>query len=699
MSDDTKSVDAAKNDAAADEDVEARPERAVDLSKAPVPLPPVARRVVEPIGLRAVCVGVVAGFAVTSIVGAIAMPIFSRPKPLPLALARDAFDLALTTSVGLFWGALLSLGLWAARRAAPSRAPWLGFFAQASVATWIVFLVLGPAIAHQANTAFNGAFARPLQIGMLVGVGLGLPLAHLIGVLASRWPWVARGWMLLALAGAFVNASLFRDDFFESHAIGAWASAVGFGGACARPLGRWLERHVLWRRTASVLCLLTLGVAIFPPGNRLRLELFGSPIALGAWAHAAVLWRVPTFSTDGCLPIDPKWLDARDDAPSIPPSAPRLVDGSPIVVLVTIDAVRADVILDDDKDSMWPNLARLKRTGAVFTQARSAGSQTAISLTTLFSARYFSELYWSMHGEGASRFDYAADDPAVRFPELLGAHGVSTAKFGAIKFLSNDFGIAKGFADDVMLVTDRRHAFADEVIEPLVTRLRKAGPEPLFLYVHLMEPHAPYDRGTLREGTPFERYESEISQADQALGRIVRATASAKIDRRVLLIVSADHGEAFGEHGTFEHTKTLYEELIRVPLVVVAPHVLARRIDVPVSLVDLGPTILDVFGVDTPGSFMGQSLVPTLVGARDLLSRPILAEGRLRRALVSDGIKVITDERRKVIEAFDLRTDPGELTNLFDGDPSRALPVLAALQRFYAAHQCRRPGYEPVYKP
>ncbi len=699
MSDETSGDDAVNDDAVSGETLGARPEGAEALSKAPVPPPPVARRTVEPIGVRAVCVGLVAGFAATSVVGAIAMPIFTRTKTLPLALARDAFDLALTTSVGLLWGALLSLGLWAFRRAAPSRAPWLGFFAQAAVATWIVFLVLGPAIAHQANTAFNGAFARPIQVGMLVGVGLGIPLAHLIGVLVSRWPWVARGWMLLALAGAAVNASLFRDDFFESHAIGAWASAVGFGGACARPLWRWLERRTRWRNAVSVLSLLTLGVVVFPPSNQLRLELFGSPIALGAWAHAAVLWRVPTFSTDAPLPIDPKWLDARDDAPSIAPSAPRLVDGSPIVVLVTIDAVRADVILDDDKDMMWPNLARLKRTGAVFTQARSAGSQTAISLSALFSARYFSELYWSMHGVGGSRFDYPADDPAVRFPELLGARGVSTAKFGAIKFLSNDFGVAKGFADDVMLVTDRRHAFADEVVDPLVTRLRKAGPEPLFLYVHLMEPHAPYDRGTLREGTPYERYESEISQADQALGRIMRATASAKIDRRVLLIVSADHGEAFGEHGTFEHTKTLYEELIRVPLIVVAPHVVARRIEVPVSLVDLGPTILDVFGIDTPGSFMGQSLVSTLAGAQDPLSRPILAEGRLRRALVAGGIKVITDERRKVIEAFDLRTDPGELTNLFDGDPSRALPVLAALQRFYAAHQCRRPGYEPVYKP
>jgi arylsulfatase A-like enzyme len=164
--------------------------------------------------------------------------------------------------------------------------------------------------------------------------------------------------------------------------------------------------------------------------------------------------------------------------------------------------------------------------------------------------------------------------------------------------------------------------------------------------------------------------------------------------------VAADHGEAFGEHGTIYHTKTLYEELLRVPLIVRGPGIAARRIDRHVTLMDLGPTLLDVFGVDTPPGFMGQSLVPLLQGRDAPLDRPVLAEGRLRRALYfGDHLKVIEDERRKLVEVYDLLADPGEMRNLFDADSQRVLPGLAALRAFFEAHAYAKPGYSPPYKP
>ena len=101
-------------------------------------------------------------------------------------------------------------------------------------------------------------------------------------------------------------------------------------------------------------------------------------------------------------------------------------------------------------------------------------------------------------------------------------------------------------------------------MNPLLGRLHRAGAGPLFVYTHLMEPHAPYDRGR-RDGTPYERYVSEVAVADVQLGRVLALLKKRFADRWVLM-VSADHGEAFGEHGTFEHGKTLYEELVHVPL-------------------------------------------------------------------------------------------------------------------------------------
>jgi arylsulfatase A-like enzyme len=116
--------------------------------------------------------------------------------------------------------------------------------------------------------------------------------------------------------------------------------------------------------------------------------------------------------------------------------------------------------------------------------------------------------------------------------------------------------------------------------------------------------------------------------------------------------------------------------------------------------VDLGPTLLDLFGVETPATWNGESLVPLLRGQGGPLTRPLLAEGRLRRALLQpDGLKVIDDPMRKVVEAYDLTTDPRETRNLFDVEPERVDEALAELRGFFAVHTHRERGYEPPYLP
>jgi arylsulfatase A-like enzyme len=364
--------------------------------------------------------------------------------------------------------------------------------------------------------------------------------------------------------------------------------------------------------------------------------------------------------------------------------------------MITIDALRADVVLDRPHASSFPFVSDLRKTGATFTRAISPGSQTSVSLSTMFSGRYFSQLYWTRHGTGSSRYLYPAEDRTPRFPEILAQHGVMTALFGGTNFLATDFGVARGFQESKVPST-RKHGSANDVLGPLIARLQATGDDPTFLYAHIMEPHAPYDRGK-RKGTDFERYVSEVNVADSHVARVARVLRQRFPDRGVL-IVSADHGEAFGEHGTYQHTKTLYDELLRVPLFIRGAEVRPRRIDARVSLVDIGPTLLDIFGVDTPPAFMGESLVPMLRGEEPRVTRPIVAEGRLRRALYLDGVKVIEDTRRKVVEAYDLGRDPGELVNLFDTADPRAGAALVALRAFFEAHALRRPGYSPPYKP
>jgi arylsulfatase A-like enzyme len=232
-------------------------------------------------------------------------------------------------------------------------------------------------------------------------------------------------------------------------------------------------------------------------------------------------------------------------------------------------------------------------------------------------------------------------------------------------------------------------------MDAAIARLERASPEPLFLFLHFLDAHSPYNRAGARP-TPFEGYLAELGLVDHELGRLRQALERTGLADRTILMVLSDHGEAFGEHGLTWHGLTLYDELLRVPLFVWTRAGRPRTVDDPVSLIDLGPTVLDLMGVATPARFMGQSLVPFLRGQRPALTRPILAEARLKRALITPGgMKIVHDTQAQTVEIFDLNKDPGEEKNLFGiaGDD-----LLGVLRAFYQVHTLDRPGYEVPYR-
>jgi arylsulfatase A-like enzyme len=627
--------------------------------------------------------------------GVILLTLPLPPGGVPLRVAHLVFDAAETVGVGALVAA--AAGAFAGLVRRPRWASPVAAFAATVV---FVHVAIGEELTRVASLTLEGRFEGAIFVGYHVFLGCLLPVVFAVGEGLSSRPRLRLVALFFAVAVLALDHIPLPDDYFGIHIVVAWGAALMGGGAIAPVVERagltlWQDRRGRRGRAilAAAAAFALFGVA-FPPSNAVRFELFRHTGAIAPWILAATVWRAPgPHGPEAKLPPSP-WFEDRSAAPPVPPSAARLLPRDAVVVLITIDAVRADAVADPANDALFPTLTDMKRSGVYFTHASSAASQTALSLSTLFTGRYFSELSWVDYGVGRTRHLYPSEDTSPRFPQILSDGGVATANFAGLVFLGNAWGVARGFREEKITVESWRHAHAHELIDPLLGRLLKPGPGPLFLYTHLMEPHEPYDRGR-KDGTPKERYLSEIAVADAQVARVLRVLR-ARFKDRWALFVSADHGEAFGEHEGFQHGKTLYEELLHVPLLAVSPRFPARRVDEPVGLVDLGPTVLDLFGLDTPATFLGQSLAPILGGGQVVFTRPLVAEGRLRREItVPGGFKVIDDPRRKLVEAYDLVADPGETRNLFDSDPARVDPALATLRAFFAVHSRADVPYKP----
>ena len=619
---------------------------------------------------------VVWGALVVALANLVDIALLVVPAPGPaLRAAHVLFDVAECLGLGLLGGALAAVGALGRK---PSR--WRWGLVYAILATGVAWWFVGGQFDRLAHRPAREEWVVPIRWALLIGVGVGMPLVHGLAARLSSRRLLGLVLPLLALSGMVANHLLLRDDYEGSHAIASWATALGIGPWIARLVARRMPRAEP-RLLAGLALAGVLGLVV-PPGNAVRLELFRQPGMAAPWLLSDVLWRLPVSEAGRSAGTA---MASRDPGPAAPRSP--LVE-NPVVVLFTIDAARADAFEGEDARRELPTLTELKRGGADFVTAVAPGSQTAVSLSTLFSGRYLSQLLWEHYGQGRNWFPFPARDPSPRLAGLLSRAGVETVSFCALRFLAGSYGVLRGFAEEQVFAEDRYHAALEDLWRPLIDRVERAGSAPLFLYVHAMEAHAPYDRGPRRTGTERERYLSELALVDRKLGEL-RSLLARRFPGRAYLLVGSDHGEAFGEHGTTRHSKTLYEELVHVPLIIEGPGVVPRRIEERVGLVDLAPTILEIFGLPPADGMIGASLVPAMQGRAVASSRPLIAEGRYRRALWRGRHKVIEDQRRKTVELYDLSADPQELVNLADDEPAVLRELLGELHGFFAVHELR----------
>jgi tetratricopeptide (TPR) repeat protein len=347
---------------------------------------------------------------------------------------------------------------------------------------------------------------------------------------------------------------------------------------------------------------------------------------------------------------------------------------SPDVVLVSLDTVRADVF--DEVAVTEPTLARLS-AGAV--RFRAAATPTPLTLPAHTSL--MSGLDPNVHGVRLNGQIVSTDVPLLA--ERLKAQGYATLAAVSAFPLDRRFGLQRGFDQYDQPAGAAQGGFstlerdATDTVDAALNLLA-TSPAESFLWVHLFDPHAPYQARDIRaDAPPRERYAREIAHTGRQLDRLVRALDAR--GRPYVMVIVADHGEGLGEHGELDHGLFLYDSTLLVPMLWYAPGVFKPRlVDGVPRLIDVPATIADLLGLEWGHPIQGISLLPSLRGQAQVFP-PAYAEthyGEL--AYQAAPLRSLRDGRWKSIgteetaELYDLQQDPAETADLARQDPARS---------------------------
>ncbi len=353
----------------------------------------------------------------------------------------------------------------------------------------------------------------------------------------------------------------------------------------------------------------------------------------------------------------------------------------PDIIFVTIDALRQDqTSLYDTKIPYTPELLKLAQNAVVFDQAYSPSVSTRQSIKGIFTGVY-SSLSIS---PSAKRWALSIDDQQETLAHYLQSAGYYTTALITAKGTFNSQGRALlGFDEiDVSLHwTYKNLKYVNPYqIDKIIGHFSNPQRRPHFLWTHILDSHQPYAVSPLLPKIGESKtalYHTVVSQIDQNLKRLIDFVQSPERKNRTWLIITADHGQSFNEHGQGAHIHgfSTYQEEIHVPLLIYGPNTKGMRIKTPVQLIDLFPTIFEMVGLPTPQFSCGQSLMPLIRGDEmipsTLLQRGIWVEqhsdhSRQERsaAYLWNDYKLVFSTNAQKIELFHLPTDPKEKNDL-----------------------------------
>ncbi len=363
-----------------------------------------------------------------------------------------------------------------------------------------------------------------------------------------------------------------------------------------------------------------------------------------------------------------------------PPPGPR------DLLLITIDTARADRF----SRGTTPHVDALATQGAAFSNAITPVPLTLPAHASLMTGRLPAS--HTVRDNGT----FHLPDSETTLAEVLDKAGYTTGAFLGSQVLDRRYGLAQGFAtyDDRMPDSgDAVFRFyaerpGEEVAAAALRWLQTQPPgKPLFAWVHLFDPHAPYRPPEPERSRYGASYDGEIAYADRVVDQVVEAWSRARGLDRTVVVVTADHGEGLGEHGEATHGVLVHEATLRVPLVLRVPGMGKETIDAPVSLIDIFPTLLGVLHLPLPRAVQGRDLGPLLRGedvpwkrtsgyAESLYAELHHGCAPLR-ALREGKWKLV---RGKVDELYDLTRDPGESRDLAGAEVQASATLGEALR-------------------
>jgi arylsulfatase A-like enzyme len=403
---------------------------------------------------------------------------------------------------------------------------------------------------------------------------------------------------------------------------------------------------------------------------------------------------VPTARSDGA-PSSPVAVSNGDDA--VEPK--RLSDSArsrlpmPLsFLLITVDTLRPDLGYMGYERPVSPHIDRLAEHSVVYERAYSISTYTGFALTPMMASRYVSEM------PRTDRHEVKYLKQNVLLAERLLSAGYHTAGAASHFLFAPELGWIDGFERFAKVPAEGKappgssidwfhtsRGMADVAIRMLSDPGIVSGP--FFIWLHFLDPHKQYlehpgfsNFGRDRRGL----YDGEIAYTDFHIGRVLDALDASPLRARTAVILTADHGEAFGEHGFSYHGRQVWDEVVRVPLIVFVPGASPRRISRRISAVEFAPTILDLAGLPEDKGARGQSFAPELFGA-DQPERPILIDQPknpyypLTRAFIDKGYKLHYASESNTYRLFDLTHDPGERNDLAPTNPE----LLARMRKAY----------------